>query len=76
MIRYEIYQIMRKYGGASVNNETKEKQLAEIDQVFLRKPKFREDAMELYGVRRVNGDKRDIEKLMKEVYLDYYTYSI
>ena len=76
MIRYEIYQIMKKHGGTNVDNETREKQLNEISEVFQRKPKFREQSMEMYGVQKAVGDERNIENLMKEIYLDYYSKSI
>ena len=29
--------------------------------------------MDLYGVKQVEGDQRDIELLFREIYLDYYS---
>ena len=32
--------------------------------------------MKLYGVTKVPGEDRDIEQLMKEIYLDFYSNSL
>jgi len=40
MIRYEIYNIMNKYGGTSADPETQKAQVAEIDEIFNKKPEF------------------------------------
>ena len=41
-----------------------------------RKPEFQEEALKLYGVMLKPGEKRKLELIMRETYLDFYSKSL
>ena len=75
-IRYHIYKVLQKTGGSTTDVEIQKKQQDEFVEIMKRKPEFQEQALKLYGVILKPGEKRKLELIMRETYLDFYSKSL
>lgn len=76
VFRHKIYLIMKNTGGRSQDPLKQEEQRNLFVEAAEKKPEYLKSALILYGFNVDHMEPKEIDIMMREAYLDFYTHSL
>lgn len=76
VFRYKIYKYLKESGGKSKDPAKMNEQREQFIKISEQRPEFQKASLKLYTIEQKPGDKRPVELMMREAYLDFQTLSL